>query len=133
MCRADHRPNSRRDQYADERQKQHSVNLTSDNGATGASAFYAANTCTSAITTISIALGTNSGSFFYKATTRGSGTHTLTAAATGLTSATQAQTINKADQTITFAALASKTFGDADFTVNATSKLRTSGKLHGRA
>ena len=50
------------------------VNLTTDNGATGAAAFYSANTCAAPITTISIASGTNSGSFFYKATTRGSGT-----------------------------------------------------------
>ncbi|HEX8945412.1 MAG TPA: hypothetical protein VF785_19900, partial [Gemmatimonadaceae bacterium] len=89
------------------------VNLTTDNGSTGTAAFYDANTCASTITNISIASGNSSGTFFYKATARGSGTHTITAAATGLTSATQAETINKADQaTLAVTAPTTGIFGD---------------------
>jgi len=99
------------------------VNLTTDNGATGTGAFYGLSSCSaaSATTSVNIASGSSSGSFYYKATARGSGTHQLTAASSGLTSATQDETITKADQTITFAALADKTYGDVDFAVSATS------------
>ena len=56
----------------------------------------------------------------------GAGPHHYTAsfAGTGVytnsVSSTFTQTVNKANQTISFGALASKTFGDADFTVSAT-------------
>jgi Bacterial Ig-like domain (group 3)/Lamin Tail Domain len=54
------------------------------------------------------------------------GPHTITASYEGddtsapSTSSALAQVVNKADQTITFASLAGKTFGDPDFTVSAT-------------
>jgi hypothetical protein len=96
------------------------VNLTTDDGGTGAGAFYSDNVCSSSATTRSIASGSNSASFFYKATGRGMGTHTLTAAASGLTSVSQNETINKANQTITFTVPTGKTFGDADFDPGAT-------------
>ncbi len=56
--------------------------------------------------------GSNSSSFFYKATGRGDGTHDITVSASGLTSATQTQTINAASLTIT-ATDKTKTYGDA--------------------
>jgi hypothetical protein len=96
------------------------VNLTTDNGSTGAGGFYSDNACSSSVTTRSIASGSSSTSFFYKATGRGTGTHALTASATGLTSASQNETINKASQTITFNAPTDKTFGGADFDPGAT-------------
>jgi hypothetical protein len=52
------------------------------------------------------------------------GTHTMTATATDMagnkSTATRTYTVTKATQTITFGALADKTFGDANFTVSAT-------------
>src|SRR6185295_16817681 len=56
----------------------------------------------------------------------GAGSCTITASQAGdvnynpATNVLQSFTINKANQTITFNALASKTFGDPDFAVNAT-------------
>ena len=91
------------------------VNLATDNGATGAGAFYSDSGCSAAVTTRTIATGNNSASFFYSATARGSGAHQLTASATGLTSASQTETINKANQaTLSITAPTSATFGDAD-------------------
>jgi hypothetical protein len=69
------------------------VNLATD----GTGAFYSDNACTTTpVSSVSILTGNNSASFYYKATGRGDGTHLLTASATGLTSASQTQTINKA-------------------------------------
>jgi gliding motility-associated-like protein len=57
----------------------------------------------------------------------GAGTATITAAQSGdgnysaATSATQSLTVNKASQTITFSTLSTKTFGDADVDLTATS------------
>ena len=96
------------------------VNLATDNGGSGAGAFYSDAACTVPVANVSIPSGSNAGSFYYKATARGTGSHNLTVSATGLTSASQVQTINKAGQTITFGALADKTFGDAPFAVTAT-------------
>ncbi|MBK7393837.1 MAG: Ig-like domain repeat protein [Chloracidobacterium sp.] len=55
----------------------------------------------------------------------GAGSHTIFACYSGSTdfdasSGTVAQVVNQADQTITFAALGGKTYGDADFAVSAT-------------
>jgi len=89
------------------------VNLSSDNGSTGTAAFYDTNTCASTITSVLLNSGTSSGSFFYKATARGTGAHALTVAATGLTSASQTETINKADQAaLTVTAPTAGIFGD---------------------
>jgi hypothetical protein len=95
------------------------VNLSTDQSGT----FYSDVSCLSSIANRTIASGSSStGNFYYKPTAVGSGAHTLTAAdaATVLTSATQVQTVTKADQTIIFNALGNKTYGDADFTVSAT-------------
>ncbi|HEU5175473.1 MAG TPA: hypothetical protein VFT96_12010 [Gemmatimonadaceae bacterium] len=82
------------------------VGLSSDNGGTGAGAFYSDASCTTGITSVQIASGsTNSGNFYYRATGRGDGTHELTAddqSPNLLTSATQTQTINKALTTLTY-------------------------------
>ena len=82
------------------------VGLSSDNGGTGAGAFYSNAACTTGITSVQIASGsTNSGNFYYRATGRGDGTHELTAddqSPNLLTSATQTQTINKALTTLTY-------------------------------
>ena len=92
------------------------VNLVSD--ATGT--FHATNACGATVTSVSIPSGSNSATVYYKPTSVGDGTHLLTASATGLASATQTQTINKANQTITFAQPTTpRTFGDT-FTVNPT-------------
>jgi hypothetical protein len=89
------------------------VNLTTDNGSTGAGAFYTSNACTTTTTTIQINSGSSSGTLFYEATARGNGTHTVTVAATGLTQASQGETINKANQTaLTITAPAAGIFGD---------------------
>ena len=89
------------------------VNLTTDNGSTGAGAFYTSNACTATTTTIQINSGSSSGTLFYEATGRGNGTHTLTVTATGLTQASQGETINKADQAaLTITAPTAGTFGD---------------------
>src|SRR5687768_6356999 len=95
------------------------VNLATD----GSGAFYgsADATCSGVpITSLVISTGGNTASFRYKALARGDGTHLLTASATGLTSATQTQTINLADQTINFPAVGPFSFGDSPFTVAAT-------------
>jgi hypothetical protein len=97
-----------------------SFTLTTDNGGTGAGAFYSDSACSTSVSSRTIASGSNSASFFYKATGRGTGTHALTAAASGLTSASQNETINKANQTITFTAPTGQTFGDANFDPGAT-------------
>ena len=76
------------------------VNLATDNGGTGAGSFFSDDVCAAGISSVSIATGGNSASFYYKAPARGDGTHDLTVSASGLTSATQTQTINKANQTI---------------------------------
>ncbi|HET9527213.1 MAG TPA: MBG domain-containing protein [Pyrinomonadaceae bacterium] len=89
------------------------VNLATGNfGAGGSGAFHSDSGCTTPITTVLIATGNNSASFFYKATGRGDGTHDITVSASGLTSATQTQTINAAALTIT-ASNKTKTYGDA--------------------
>ena len=91
------------------------IDLSSNNGSTGAGAFYSASGCSSSLTSRTIAAGSNSTSFFYEATGRGNGTHVLTASdhASVLTSATQLETINKANQaTLSVTAPTSGTFGD---------------------
>jgi hypothetical protein len=65
------------------------VSLASD----GTGAFFSDNACGTAATSVGIASGNNSATFYYKATAKGDGTHQLTASATGLTSANQTQTI----------------------------------------
>ncbi|HEU4713368.1 MAG TPA: MBG domain-containing protein [Pyrinomonadaceae bacterium] len=88
------------------------VNLASGNfGAGGSGAFFSDSGCTTPITSVLIATGNNSASFFYKATGRGDGSHDITVSASGLTSATQTQTINAASLTIT-ATNKTKTYGD---------------------
>jgi hypothetical protein len=76
------------------------VALSSDNGGTGAGAFYSDNACSTGTTSVQINVTTtNSSDFYYRATGRGDGTHELTADDTSpntLTSATQEQTINRA-------------------------------------
>jgi hypothetical protein len=76
------------------------VSLSSDNGGTGAGAFYSDNACSTGTTSVQInAATTNSSDFYYRATGRGDGTHELTGDDTSpntLTSATQTQTINRA-------------------------------------
>ena len=80
------------------------VSLASD----GTGSFFSDAACATALTAANRTIGTsaNSFSFYYKATARGDGTHLLTASATGLTSATQTQTIEKAPQAITFTSTA---------------------------
>lgn len=82
------------------------VDLSTDDGGTGAGAFYGNNTCTTGITSVQISSGsTNSSNFYYLATGRGDGTHELTADDANpdrLTSATQTETINKALTTLTY-------------------------------
>ena len=88
------------------------VNLATGNfGVGGAGTFYSDSGCTTPITSVLIASGNNAASFFYKATGRGDGTHDITVSASGLTSATQTQTINAASLTIT-ASNKTKTYGD---------------------
>ena len=88
------------------------VNLATGNfGVGGSGTFYSDSGCTTPITSVLIASGNNSASFFYKATGRGDGTHDITVSASGLTSATQTQTINAASLTIT-ATNKTKTYGD---------------------
>ena len=89
------------------------VNLATGNfGVGGSGTFYSDSGCTTPITSVQISNGNNSASFFYKATGRGDGTHDITVSASGLTSATQTQTINAASLTIT-ASNKTKTYGDA--------------------
>jgi hypothetical protein len=72
-------------------------NTTVSLGTDGTGAFYSDNACaTSPITSVSILTGNNSASFSYKATARGDGTHLVTISATGLTPASQTETINQA-------------------------------------
>ena len=81
----------------------------------GSGGFYGDAGCGTSISAANIATGANSATFYYTATARGTGSHMLTASATGLTSATQTQTIAQLAQTITFEAPADRTYGDADF------------------
>jgi MBG domain (YGX type) len=76
------------------------VNLATN----GTGGFFGDPACTTSLTTSdrTINTGGNSFSFYYKGTARDTGSHQLTASATGLTSAIQSQTINKANQTISF-------------------------------
>jgi hypothetical protein len=68
----------------------------------GAGVFYSDATGTTAITSIDIAAGSsNSGNFYYKATAVGTGTHRLTGAYTGLTSATTDFTVSAASAVAT--------------------------------
>ena len=80
------------------------VDLASD----GSGTFFTNASCATALAASGRTIGTasNSFSFYYKATGRGDGSHLLTASATGLTSATQTQTINKASQIVTFTSTA---------------------------
>ncbi|MDQ3817288.1 MAG: Ig-like domain-containing protein, partial [Acidobacteriota bacterium] len=65
------------------------------------------------------------GKAIFSTSTLSVGTHSITGSYEGdnasapSTSAALAQVVNKADQTITFNALSNKTYGDADFTLNA--------------
>jgi hypothetical protein len=68
------------------------VNLATD----GSGGFYSDNACTSSVSSVSIASGSSSASFYYKASAKGDGTHQITVSATGLTSVSQTQTINQA-------------------------------------
>jgi hypothetical protein len=78
--------------------------------------FFSDADCGSALTEAgrTIGTGSNSFTFYYKPTARGTGAHELTASATGLTSAVQTQTVNKAEQaTVTVEAPSAGTYGDA--------------------
>lgn len=86
----------------------------------GGGAFYGDADCSSSMSAAGIASGANSATFYYEATARGTGSHALTASATGLTSATQTQTVDKLDQTITVEAPSDRTYGDPDFDPDAT-------------
>lgn len=89
------------------------VSLVTDNGGSGAAAFYDTNTCSSTVTNLLISTGSNSGSFYYKASARGSGSHQLTASGSGLTSANQTETIDRADQaTLSATEPTAGTYGD---------------------
>src|ERR671915_2099156 len=92
------------------------VGLASD----GNGAFYADDDCSNSITAATVAAGGNSATFYYTATARGTGAHALTASATGMTAATQIQTIDKLGQTITFEALPDGTYGDPELDPGAT-------------
>src|SRR5918992_554882 len=92
------------------------VGLASD----GSGAFYGDDDCSSSITAATVAAGGNSATFYYTATARGTGVHALSASATGLTGASQTQTVNKLDQTITFEAPSDRTYGDPDVDPDAT-------------
>ena len=72
----------------------------------------------STVTSGSISSNNSQRSFFYIDST--AGTPTLTASALSHTNATVPYTITKGNQTITFGALATRTYGDAPFTVSAT-------------
>ena len=86
------------------------VNLASD----GTGSFFGTAGCGSTpITSVEITTGNSSATFYYKATLRGDGTHNLTAAATGLTAASQEQTITKATLVVT-PDPQEITFGEAD-------------------
>ena len=61
---------------------------------------------------LTIAVGQHSASFRYRTTARGDGTHELIASATGLTSASQNQTINKATPAFSNLSSPTITFGD---------------------
>jgi hypothetical protein len=97
------------------------VNLATDNGSTGAGAFYSDNGCSSSITNRTITTGNNSTSFYYEASARGSGSHQLTVSATGLSSASQTETVNRANQaTLSITAPTDATYGHADYTITTT-------------
>jgi len=66
------------------------VSLTSSSGGS----FYTDSACTTPANSVTIAMGTNSASFFNKDATAGS--ETITASSNGLTGATQAETVNSA-------------------------------------
>src|SRR6266498_3301133 len=69
------------------------VNLASD----GSGGFFTDSSCgTSTGASVTISSGSNSATFYYKPAARGSGSHQLTASASGLSSAAQTQTVNKA-------------------------------------
>ena len=72
--------------------------------------FFSDNACATSVTNVVIATGNNMATFYYRAGAVGDGTHQLTASATGLTSASQTQTIQPRDLTIA-AANKTKTYG----------------------
>ena len=91
--------------------------------------FYSNNTCTTSITSVSIPTSGNSASFFYK--DANVGTPTITAAAAGLTSATQSETITQASTTTSVASsLNPSVYGDG-VTFTATVSSTVSGSLSG--
>ena len=65
-------------------------------------AFFDSNSCDQAIASIALATGSNSESFYYRATTRGTGLHQLTLTAVGLTGDSQVETITKATPTVSW-------------------------------
>jgi hypothetical protein len=60
----------------------------------GDGAFFSDSACTTTVTEVTIGSGNNSATFYYKANVVGTGSHEITASSSGLTSATQDQTIN---------------------------------------
>lgn len=68
------------------------INLTSSSTGANGGKFYSNSSCSTQITTVTI-LGNNSGNFYYKDNT--AGTPTITISATGATSRTQQETINR--------------------------------------
>jgi hypothetical protein len=77
------------------------VNLTADGGPTGTGAFHGDSLCSeAAIAGMTIPAGANSAIFYYRASARGDGSHDLSAAATGLSSATLTQPVERADQAV---------------------------------
>jgi hypothetical protein len=84
------------------------VSLATD----GTGAFFSNNTCTSGIASVLISTGNSAASFYYKPTARGDGTHGLTVSASGLTSASQTQDVDLAEQaTVTITAPSTVAYG----------------------
>jgi hypothetical protein len=103
-----------------------SVTFTSTVATTGASVPTGNVTFSDGATVISSSTLNGSGQASFSTTSLSVGSHSITAAYPGdsnslaSTSTVLTQVVNKADQFITFAPLAAKTFGDADFSVSAT-------------
>ena len=92
------------------------VNLATD----GSGGFYSDNACTSSVSSVSIATGSSSASFYYRASAKGDGTHQITVSATGLSSASQTQTINQAGTSTSLTSLSNPSVFGQSVTIEAT-------------
>ena len=92
-------------------------------------AFYSNNTCTTPITSVVISTAGNTASFFYKDANVGG--PTLTAAATGFTSANQAETITQASTATTVASSLNPSGYGQSVTFTATVNSAVSGVISG--